>query len=273
MLNYTCIGHVCMDKKGNGFVPGGTAAFVAKLVSGLGHRVHMITSWGDDFVFEKDFEDISSHVINSPTTTIFQNIYSGPERVQYLHQKGDDLHIDAVDIKGDIIHFCPVIDEVPIELVAQMNTASFIGITPQGWLRKPQADGLIVYKAINWSKLQSADAIVISHEDVPASDLHDIIEQVPLLVVTEHAIGARAYHAGQVSFMPSWNTNPVDATGAGDAFACGFFMNYYHTKNIEHALGYGHCLASVCIEHQGIPSGDLKRVTDLRFRDYQNLYL
>ncbi len=56
---YLCIGHVCMDVgKDGSYMLGGTASYASKLASKLGCEVSVLTSYGEDFLFENNFESI-----------------------------------------------------------------------------------------------------------------------------------------------------------------------------------------------------------------------
>ena len=77
---------------------------------------------------------------------------------------------------------------------------TLLGITPQGWMRKWDAEGRVSPSA--WtdaeSALAQADAVVISREDVGSDDevIEHMAHQTRVLAVTEGAAGAVLYWNG-----------------------------------------------------------------------------
>jgi len=84
---------------------------------------------------------------------------------------------------------------------------SMVGLTPQGWLRRWDSEGLI--NASAWTEathvLSHADVALISAEDVHGDEevIHEFAQQLPVLVVTEGAAGARVFwNVDQRAFHP-----------------------------------------------------------------------
>ena len=79
------IGHVCHDVILGGYAPGGAAYYAGLLAHRLSYQSAILTSFGEDFQFASQFGGIDLHVVPSPETTVFENIYHPDgQRIQYL---------------------------------------------------------------------------------------------------------------------------------------------------------------------------------------------
>lgn len=272
-MKYLSIGHVCMDVDGRGYRLGGSVSYVSKLLNKLEAEPSVLTSFGSDFLFEKEFHGIPIELVPAAETTIFENIYSNQTRTQILHKKASDIYPDYPGIKTDILHLCPIADEVRLENFEHLHPDTFVIITPQGWLRQWDTNGRIEFKPINWNELAFADVVIISSEDVPESMIDEIRDAIAILVVTNNEDGAVAYADGEAFFLPSFPVNVVDATGAGDAFAVGFATSYYKSKNIWESLAMGHSISSLCIESIGLDNLPDLNLIDRRYGQYCRMYL
>jgi len=112
---------------------------------------------------------------------------------------------------------------------------SFVGVTPQGWLRSWDADGKV--SPCKWSEAQQvlsrANAAILSLEDVDNNEdeIQEFAEWSPVLGVTEGADGARIYWNRDIRSFRAPHKPEVDATGAGDVFATCFFIRYVKTRD------------------------------------------
>lgn len=256
--SYLCIGHICMDIIEGGFCLGGTASYVSKLTKALKYETSIISSYGPNFLFLKDFSNINLYNLESEHSTIFENDYSGEIRKQILHARAsrislksfDSFHVNKLP-NYDIIHFCPIADEVDfaiIESAKKYNCLSFA--TPQGWMRKWDNNGRVTFKKIDWRKLKALDFVIISEEDIPnlKTELPEICSVISKLIVTRGANGASVFLNGIEYTYPAIPTNPVDTTGAGDTFACAFITTFHQTKNIAKAMECANKMAALSIE-------------------------
>lgn len=276
---YLCVGHCCHDKVGDKFVLGGTASYSSMLAKCLGSDSLILTSFGDDFLYEQEIldRDIVVHNVAADRTTIFENKYDGGNRTQTLLARAED--IKAVDFKKlkptfDIVHLCPIDDEVSFDILKELSQATLTLATPQGWLRQWDEKGKVSYKELDWSLLSSADFVIISDEDIPELDnrLSTIRSQIDKLIVTKGEHGATIYFEGQELHFPAFDTNLVDPTGAGDSFATGFITKYAETKDIKESMIYANCLSSICIENEGTLFFNKVDQVDKRVEEYKSKY-
>jgi hypothetical protein len=269
-VDYLVIGHLTQDLTPEGPRLGGTASYSALTAQALGMRVGVVTSWAAEIpITSLHMPTISNYFCEHSTT--FENIQTPEGRIQYVHSiapKLDYYMIPEIWRNAAIVHLGPVAQEVEPGLARQFPT-SFLGVTPQGWMRSWDSNGLVSHT--EWPEanfvLQRANAAVISVEDV---DLNEkIIEEMAgssrVLAVTEAHLGARVYWNGDVrSFRPP-KIIEIDPVGAGDVFAAAFFTRFFSTNDPWEAGRFATQLASISVTRSsfaGIPTfEEIKKVS------------
>jgi len=276
MMDYLAVGHVCMDKIETGFVLGGSASYCCLYAHALGLQSEMITSYGKDFLFEESLKNISITNYSASQTTIFQNIYAGEQRTQFLLGKANDLFIDNQLISkktSKIIHLCPLADELFFK--EKIETEQLVCMTIQGWLRARDQSQKVTFKMMDFEVLQNADIVVLSTEDLPdiSSHLPVILEKSDIVVVTDGSNGATCFRTGNSLHLPAYSTDVVDPTGAGDIFALGFFISFSQEENIHQAMIAGHALASLCVQRHGVENPPSEIDWEERIDAYKKRYI
>lgn len=276
-IDYLCIGHVCQDIVPDGFALGGTVSYSSITAHLLGKKTGILTSFSDDFSFLSSFQDISIHNKKSVATTIFKNAYDeGPERVQYIFQRAETIYpsdIPTAYLDAPLIHIGPIADEVDFSIIKSFSPTTIIAATPQGWLRQwDEKTRKISPKILDWNKLKGIDILILSDEDILGYEalFPSIVEQIPIVVLTRGDKSATVFKDGQQQDFPTYPTNVVDPTGAGDTFATGFLVKYLSTKNITQAMSYGHVVASFCIESKGLEGLKNLDKVEKRYQKYLN---
>lgn len=256
-IDYLVIGHLTCDLAPAGPRLGGTAAYAGLTARALGLRVGIVTSWQEDLPAPQ-LENIP--VVNLPSehTTTFE-FTSTPDgrRLKLLHLADNlDLHmIPDAWRNAAIVHLGPVAQEVEPNLVRHFSS-SFIGLTPQGWLRNWDNHGLI--RPAEWPEgsfvLNQAGAAVISVEDVAGDErrIEEMATYSPVLAVTEEARGARLFWHGDVRRFLAPRTKQVDPTGAGDIFAAAFFTRLYSTRDPWESARFANHLAAASVTRRGL---------------------
>ncbi|WP_299026423.1 PfkB family carbohydrate kinase [uncultured Thermanaerothrix sp.] len=256
-VDYLVIGHVTQDLSPGGPVLGGTAAYAALTARAMGLRVGVITACHP----ETDLSPLSEvQVLAWPAehTTTFENLSRPEGRVQYLHRLATSLQLNMVPEawrKTPIVHLAPVAQEVDPKLVRAFPD-SFIGLTPQGWLRAWDAQGRVHFT--EWPEaryvLEAANAAVLSLEDVAGNEaiIEEMLASIRVLVVTEGAAGARLYWNGDLRYFRPPAVQEVDATGAGDVFAAAFFIRLHQTRDPWEAARYATQLAAISVTRPGL---------------------
>lgn len=256
-VDYLVIGHITKDVTPIGPRLGGTASYASLTANALGLRVGIVTSWGGELPIDP-LKEISIANYPSEISTTFENISTSHGRVQYIHHLAQQLDLNLIPVQWRnplIVHLGPVCQEVDPSLVRHFPR-SFIGLTPQGWLRTWDNTGQIKHIDMRASSfvLPLAGAVVISFEDVEGDET--IIEEMAaacrVLVVTDEAKGARVYWSGDVRWFPAPELHEVDSTGAGDIFAATFFTRLLSTRDPWEAARFATQLASLSITRPGL---------------------
>lgn len=257
LVDYLVIGHVARDLTPHGPLLGGTVAYSALTARALGLRVGIVTTAGADAPPEP-LDGIPAVLIESNTSTTYENIYTERGRIQYLRAHASLIDLNFVPEtwrSASIIHLGPIANEVDSVLPADFSP-KLLGLTPQGWMRQWDSNGLVSPCAWKDSEnaLSQADAVVFSREDVNGDDLliEHMAGQTKLLVVTEGVAGAVLYWHGDRRRFRAPNVHEVDATGAGDIFAAAFFVRYLKTRDPWEATRFATLLASHSVERAGL---------------------
>jgi sugar/nucleoside kinase (ribokinase family) len=223
----------------------------------LGLRVGIVTSYGPETSLAP-LDGISIVSLESPNSTIFENIYTEHGRIQYLRAQAtriDFNHVPEVWRRAPIIHLGPIANEMDAVLPESFSPA-LLGLTPQGWMR--QWDSECRVSRSEWQNagaaLGRADAVVISREDVNGDDelIEQMAHQTRVLVVTESSAGAVLYWHGDRRRFPAPKVTEVDATGAGDVFAAAFFYRLSKTSDPWEATRFATRLASCSVTRPGL---------------------
>jgi sugar/nucleoside kinase (ribokinase family) len=256
-VDYLAVGHVAVDVTPAGMQLGGTVSFAALTARALGMRVGIVTSHAG----EAPLQALSGiPIVNIPAqhSTTFENVKTTDGRRQTLHHRAASIlldHIPRAWRSASIIHLAPIARELD-PLLPQELSASFLGITPQGWMRAWDAQGQVT--ACAWEDnevaLRNAAAVVMSVEDV-RRDL-EVVEEMAhhtrVLCLTEGEAGAVLYwNSDRRRFRPT-AVEEVDATGAGDIFAAAFFVRLYSTRDPWEAARFATQLAARSVTRTGL---------------------
>lgn len=271
--DFLVIGHICHDKVPGGYLPGGAAAYAGLLAARLGFHSAALTSFGEDFSFASQFESINLEVVPAAETTVFENIYTGGERIQYLHQRAAGLsasHLPESWRKTKTVLLGPICDEVSFDLIHAFEDA-VVCACPQGWMRQWDAAKKVFPKNLNhWDILSGADIISMSENDVGGDWglIGEIAGISNLLLVTQGLNGAKVFYEKQWRHFPAYPVEEVDPTGAGDIFAAAFALCFSREKNVEHAVAFAHAAASLSVEGKGMPAIPGLQAVEERFSEY-----
>ncbi|GHO86572.1 PfkB family carbohydrate kinase [Dictyobacter formicarum] len=271
--DFLTLGHVTRDVQVDGsFVLGGTVTFAAQTAYHLGLAAAIVTCADAEVaqLLPTVLPEIALQVCPSPQTTTFANRYHEGFRTQYLYGRGVD--ITEADIPLDwrnsagIVLFGPLTQELRPDMVTHFprRPGTLLAATPQGWLRRWDADGRVW--PTPWQEaekiLPSLDVLILSHDDLlpfasgNRSEADRLLAHwstfVPLLVATDGRHGATLFQQGQPQRFPAYSAHEVDPTGAGDVFAAAFLTHLYRHRDPAQAVDFANCVAAFSIERTGI---------------------
>lgn len=277
---FLTIGHVTRDILPDGtFSLGGTVSFAALTAYRL-ELVAAVVSCADPewaTLLPSYLPGISLHIRSSEHTTTFENRYVGGFRTQYLYARSDALQpkdIPQAWRPTPIVLFGPLAQEIDSDLISLFphREGTIIAATPQGWLRRWDADGRVWPTPWHNAEhiLPMLDVLILSHDDLlpfadgnrPEADaiLTRWSRHVSLLVATDGRHGATLFRNGNTQRFPAYPINEIDPTGAGDVFAAAFLTYLHRYQDPERAVDFANCVASFSIEQQGtrgIPTAEM----------------
>jgi sugar/nucleoside kinase (ribokinase family) len=269
---FLAVGHVTRDLHPDGsFSPGGTVTFAALTAYHLGLAAGVVTRADVQLITQLPsyLPSIALCVRPSQESTTFANQYQDGFRIQYLYARAADL--EEADVPSEwrqapIVLLGPLAQELSPSFVTLFprRSGALIAATPQGWLRRWDAEGRVL--PTHWNAAQQVlphlDVLILSHDDLlpfaegSRSEADAILarwsEQVPLLVATDGRHGATLFRQGARQRFPAYPVQEVDPTGAGDVFAAAFLTHLFRHGDPEQAVNFANCTASFSIEKPGI---------------------
>jgi hypothetical protein len=259
-VHYLLIGHITKDLTPQGPLLGGTPSFAALTAQALDYTPGIVTAAHDDVDLTR-LAGISLACQPADETTTFENIYRGGGRQQFLRGRAGPLTVEAVPtrwLRAPIVHLAPMAQELDPALAGDFN-GSFIGLTPQGWLREWGADGQVRTEAAKWPQaaevLSRVSATVTSVDDLNGD--WAVAERwarwAAVLVVTRGAAGCTVFVKGEGArefLAPS--VVEVDPTGAGDVFAAAYFVNLYETGDPWASARFANQVAALSVTRVGL---------------------
>lgn len=270
---YLVIGHVTKDLRPDGtFHPGGTATYSGLAAAKLGLCVGVVTSAEESFPLFKGLPAIKVCCRPARSTTSFENVYLDSKRRQYIRALAEPLTLADVPAewrRARIVHLGPVAQEVDPGLAEAFPNA-LLGVTPQGWMRRWGAEGLV--QPTEWAQaeriLAVADVAILSLEDLGGNrqSLERYRHQARILVLTLGREGAIVYAQGREERLPAYAVNEVDPTGAGDLFATGYFVRLAETGDPIEAARFANCVASFAVEAEGLTNIPSREQVEERLR-------
>jgi sugar/nucleoside kinase (ribokinase family) len=259
-IDYLAIGHVTEDVWKDGRItPGGTAWFSSLAARRLVNAVSVLTAAASNYDAARFLPEINVERIDSPATTQFENIYTPQGRTQYTRPSPVKLtpaHLTAEMHRARIMHLAPVCDEVSAAFASDANDDVFIGVTPQGWLRRWDETGRVFAKPWDSARqiLARADAVVISIDDVDGNWRQALAwaAQAKLFVVTQNKAGCILFLNGRPIHVDTTPVVEVDPTGAGDIFAATLFITLQRGVDPVKACAYANCIAAQSVTRQSL---------------------
>lgn len=223
-IEFCAVGHVSLDLIDSKVQAGGSALFGAKLASELGYKSAAVTASAVDFPFS-DYSDIEWSIQFSNHTTKYGLEYIDEHRSLKLIQRADQITESSIRKSlrnAKVVMLAPIIDEINPDLVSLFST-EWIGLTPQGWFRRFDAEGKMSSAESFFSQLpKKIKLIVVSSEDMPAESKgwEWIKNSAEVAVCTMGKEGyILNYDSIEKKYSPIEVVKEKNPTGCGDVFA------------------------------------------------------
>jgi 1D-myo-inositol 3-kinase len=252
--DYVVVGHVVVDvEEATGArSPGGTALYSGLQAARLGCRTLVITAGDPEelhHLLEPYIGEFDLIVQPRESTTTFLTSGLGLERTQRRSGWAGEIE-DPGPIAAPIVHIAPVAHETRTIRAA---SGSFVGVTPQGLIRRWDGEGAPSYIELDPALMPSRfDALVL-----------DVVERTYCSAVVDAAADAGvtvAVTAGDDGVelvndgvrLPAIETDSVvEDLGAGDVFSAVFFVALHEGRDSLAAARLGQQAAATRLAGRG----------------------
>lgn len=257
----------------DGRVLSGCSTNFALVLAKLGIPVTLIGSAGPDFAekFESDLKrfGIRYQLLPSSQTGGFSLRYYGDhgERELTLLGQADPIRSFSKEhLKADWIMLGPILQEIDLKLFdwIKKNSSARIFLDPQGLLRgiregkiyhemTPEVKKII--SRVDVVKPNELETKVLTGID-PRQDPYTPAEEIKswgpkLVIITLAELGSVIYDGKDFYEIPAFQTEALDATGAGDTYAGGFVSGLTRGYDLEKAGLFASSVASIMVENTG----------------------
>jgi len=267
-IDILIIGHLTKDLLGSemdgGYRIGGTISFATVTALCLGRKPTALTRAAPDTDLSELPPEANLHILSSPTTTTFANIYTEQGRTQFCFSQALPIGVNDVPKslrQPKIALLGPLVGEIDSDVVRIFDRPTLVAAVPQGWMRGWDDTGRVYSKP--WENaleiLPHLDVLILSQEDInyDLSHLDLFCKFVPLVVLTEYRNGSTVYQRQsdgnivitKVPPRPAWE---VDPTGAGDIFATAFLLRYQEIGDPILSARFANITASFGVEAPGV---------------------
>tara|TARA_B100000579_G_scaffold86857_1_gene68022 strand:- start:14754 stop:15581 length:828 start_codon:yes stop_codon:yes gene_type:complete len=262
MNNILVIGNPTLDfVKGECFGPGGPVTYVVNSLSKLSEKkIHILTSFGEDFSIENFTEKSNLFRIESEFTNKFNFFFKSEIREIHANSYGGKLKVTdlKLDFTPEMIYISPVLNEFSILetklLMKKFKKSFFIGM-PQGWIRKLIAD-VVRIDFSDIKKFPFFDILFFSEEEILNTNINieEFRKLAKILVITRGHKGSSVYNGKNTFEFPSKKVKSLNTIGAGDIFATVFSHTFFHSKNISFAGHLANEIAAKSTMYKGLKS-------------------
>lgn len=239
------VGHVCLDQLDASHVRlGGTSFFAAIRAAELGCDVTVQTACSHgtaDLLRSQMPPNIVVHHQLTVLDTRFEFADSGPVRLTSF--AGPLLSFPTGRFCS--AHLCPIAGEIRLATVTEVRAcADFVGVTPQGFMRRIGRSGRLSLGDISdYDLVHTADAIVVNEREFAALERFGtfLAKFDGPIFVTLGPHGAYVTRRGKevARMSPEGVQRPAraeDTIGAGDVFASTAFLSLTEGESLPSAL-------------------------------------
>lgn len=240
---------------------GGSAANVAVALTGLDVESGLIGSIGTDengLLVRRELDRTGvdlTHLleVDDCSTTVKYLLVADDGEVMVLGNDGANEAVspDAINAEyvtaADHLHLTSQRPETAAELASVASQAGLtVSFDPGRRLADRDFSLALAHSDVVFLNDREAETILDSDYEHPSSELHGRI------VVTKHGERGAAVHTPSASYThPGFGVEPVDTTGAGDAFAAGFITTLLADRDYERALEFANACGALAAQESG----------------------
>jgi len=281
------VGHVSVDRirnvRGERVQPGGAALYAAMGARTICRDVGILTAVGQDYQFRDVFADFPYTMVKTVKgkSTQFFITYGKDWDASYRKVSiGPGSQITTRDVLNVVrngarmVHLAPMnppkvenmvksIKETNKDVVVSINSA--IHYLGEGSNRR---------SVLNSASL--SDIFILNEKELHALTRKEVVSEAiksiktKTLVLTLGEIGTIISSQGNRSFVPAMaaiTKNPVDVTGAGDAWAGSFLASYFKTGNSINAVSFASVVSAIKCK-----GWNFEKIRNLRFENVEDVY-
>ncbi|MCX8183681.1 MAG: PfkB family carbohydrate kinase [Crenarchaeota archaeon] len=269
---------------------GGGGFYSSLSLSRIGVETVLFTAYGPDmnpeWVESLKRKGVKVYATELDRSILFENVYQGNSRLQKTSgEPSRKIVVERSKLSAfDAIHVTPVLNEVDHRVFKELEEAGCkVSIDAQGFIRASGVDGRVQHV----KRMLSEDAlsrINYVHMNVDEqffflnSDVKELFEINPKMIVelTNSEHGSMVVYKQGCFYMPVFNVETLDPTGAGDVYAAVFLAKHLETGSLVESSLYASACSSIKAEKTG-PFFDFSvneiedRVRELK-RLIENLY-
>ncbi|MDO8529313.1 MAG: carbohydrate kinase family protein [bacterium] len=269
---------------------GGCAANVAAGLSRLGIKAGCYTKIGDDYTGkwiqdELEKEDVNRAFVEalencaSDLSAIIVDKKSGEHTIFFNRDANEKLEINPDNLKSTEWIFVSALnsgefikweDNLEKILIACSESKIKLALNPgQSNIKENPSKIIEAIKKADILMVNKDEAIEIlsgSGRDYLKDDLNDekfLLASFKnfgpeIVTLTDGARGAWAYDGKEIIYTKTIGENPIETTGAGDAFSSGFLGAYLKGKSMEECLKWGIVNSGSSLNFYGATEGLLR---------------
>ena len=239
---------------------GGSAANVAAALAGFDVETGLVGSVGDDehgLLARRELEELGIDlenllVVEGAETSVKYLIVSNGGEVMVLGNDGANEAVDPADVdreyveNADFLHLTSQRPETAAWL-AEIASSAGVTVSFDPGRRLDERDFS--------DALDRSDVVFANDREAPSLFSDENVRESPygdrVVVVKHGAAGATVYTPDGTFQHPGFGIDPVDTTGAGDAFAAGFIGTLLAGGDYERAVEYANACGALASLSEG----------------------
>ncbi|MFK8077168.1 MAG: PfkB family carbohydrate kinase [Granulosicoccus sp.] len=257
-FDFVAIGDNCIDRFQDGDkseLVGGNAVNVAAQLSMLGRNVAYFGAVGDDRDGELTVKILNKVGVNTDYVKVVPGL-TAYSLIKHDEAGDRDIYFEEFGVTANYLP-----DEKDLDIIGLTKHAHIGWLNDGGKIPRQLANNNVTVSrdlSINLNP-ECLDPDGLNIAILSASNLDDAKEKAEgllqvgakMALVTAGEHGSLVADGADIAFIKAELIEPVDTTGAGDAFIAGFLNAYYDGSSLEASLKAGRTIATKACLHMG----------------------